>query len=240
MESQNDFKALWDISYGLYVVTSFSGNKMNGQIANTVFQVSSQPPKIAVSINKTNLTHEYIKTSGALSVSILEQDTPMPFIGLFGFKSGRDTDKLAEVNFKTGTTGCPIVMDHTLSVFEGTVIESADAGTHSIFVVELSSAEVLKKGIPMTYAYYQKVKKGKAPSTAPTYKGNQTAAQETAEKSSKEDNMEKYVCSVCGYVYDPEAGDPDNGIDPGTSFKNLPDDWTCPVCGAAKDEFEPE
>ncbi|MDT8273120.1 MAG: flavin reductase family protein, partial [Desulfomonilia bacterium] len=90
MNSSLDQMALWNITYGLYVVTSISDGKGNGQIVNTVFQVSATPPTIAVSINKNNLTHEYIEKSNRMAVSMLEEDTPMPFIGLFGFKSGRE------------------------------------------------------------------------------------------------------------------------------------------------------
>lgn len=235
MEAPLDTKALWDISYGLYVVTSFSGDKLNGQIVNTVFQVSNKPAKIAVSINKENLTHEYILASGKLAVSTLEEDTPLPFIGIFGFKSGREIDKLSQAQHKTGVTGCPLVTEHALSIMEGTVIGSADAGTHTVFIVEVRSAEVLKQGKPLTYAYYQDVKKGKAPKNAPTYKGDAPAT----EKPKEETKMQKYECGVCGYIYDPEKGDSEGNIPAGTPFEKLPESWTCPVCGASKSEFSP-
>ena len=166
-----DRKALWDISYGLYIVSSVSGDKTNGQIVNTVFQVSAEPPTIAVSINKNNLTHQYIEDSKVLAVSILEEDTPMPFIGLFGFKSGREVDKMSQVGCRNGETGCPIVTDNALSCFDGRVVGTLDCGTHTIFVAEIVGAEILKEGTPLTYAYYQNVKKGKASKNAPTYKG---------------------------------------------------------------------
>src|SRR4030042_2388698 len=105
-------KALYEISYGVYVVCSVNGDKMNGQIANTVIQVASEPPTLAVSINKDNLTHEYIKKSGVFTASILCQETPLSFIGNFGFKSGRDINKFEGVNYKIGTTGAPIVIDY--------------------------------------------------------------------------------------------------------------------------------
>jgi flavin reductase (DIM6/NTAB) family NADH-FMN oxidoreductase RutF/rubredoxin len=237
MDSTLDSKALWDISYGLYVVTSISAGKMNGQIANTVFQVSANPPKVAVSINKENLTHTYIKTSKVLAISTLEEDTPMPFIGLFGFKSGRDIDKLSQTTYNTGITGCPCVTENTLSIMEGKVIGSADAGTHSVFIVELLGAEVLKKGKPLTYAYYQEVKKGKASKNAPTYKGD--TMEPLPEKPKEETKLKKYECGICGYIYDPEKGDSEGNIPAGTPFEKLPDDWTCPVCGASKSEFSP-
>jgi len=237
MSESLDRRALYVISYGLYVVTSHLGEKLNGQIANTVFQVSSEPPRIAVSINKSNLTHEYISKSGVLAVSMLEQSTPMTFIGLFGFKSGRDVDKLSQVKYKMGVTGCPLVTENALAVMEGKVIGNADAGTHTIFVVELVAAEFLREGTPLTYAYYHEAKKGKAPKSAPTYMESPKPTEQKGEVIPK---MKKYVCNVCGYIYDPAQGDPDNGVAPGTAFESLPDDWVCPVCGAAKTEFSPQ
>ncbi len=239
MHNGIDRKALWDISYGLYVVTSISGGRKNGQIVNTVFQVSADPPKVAVSINKDNLTHQYITDSGVFAVSVLEQATPLPFIGLFGFKSGREVDKFAGLDCGEGHTGCPMVTEHSLAVFECKVVASADAGTHTIFVGEVLDAEVLRAGTPLTYAYYQEVKKGKASKNAPTYKGDQAATEKSDDKR-VEVSMQKYVCGVCGYIYDPAQGDPDGGIAAGTAFEDLPEDWTCPVCGASKDEFAPE
>ena len=235
-----DNQALRDISYGLYLVTSVSGEKVNGQIANTVFQVCSETPKIAISINKDNLTHDYIKKSGVVAVSVLEEDTPMTFIGNFGFKSGKDIDKFSTVKYKKGKTGAPIVSDNTLSYIEGKVVDSADVGSHTLFVVEVVDAKVVKEGVPMTYDYYHTVKKGKSPKNAPTYVDEKEAGKEQEKPVKEEMKMERYVCTVCGYVYDPAAGDSEGNIAAGMAFKDLPDDWTCPICGAGKDEFEPE
>jgi ferric-chelate reductase [NAD(P)H] len=107
-----NLNALRKISYGLYIVGSYSGDRKNGQVANTVIQVTSEPPVIAVSINKKNLTHDFIKAGGVFSASVLCQSTPLPFIGNFGFKSGRDADKLQGVNYKIGQTGVPVILDH--------------------------------------------------------------------------------------------------------------------------------
>jgi len=223
-----DTKVLHKISYGLYVIGASKGQKFNAQIANTVIQVCSAPPMISVCLNKGNLTHEFIKDSRAFTVSILAQDTPLDFIGKFGFKSGRETDKLRGINYKIGQTGAPLVLDNALAYLEAKVISEADAGTHTIFVAELVAAETLRGGEPLTYAYYQQVKRGSTPKTAPSY----------IEKEKEVTRMAKYKCTVCGYVYDPEKGDPGSDIPPGTPFENLPDDWLCPVCGASKDQFE--
>ncbi|MFX4263768.1 rubredoxin [Pelotomaculum propionicicum] len=225
-----DPKALFNISYGLYVITSKKGGEVNGQIGNTVFQISNEPPTIAVSINKKNLTHEYIKDSKTFAVSILSQDVPLNLIGQFGFKSGREINKFEGVSHKIGNSGVPYLTEHALSYVEARVIQEFDANTHTVFVGEITGAEILSDGIPMTYAYYQQVKRGSVPPSAPTYN----------KKEEEGTVSEKYVCSVCGYVYDPEVGDPDGGIAPGTPFADIPDDWVCPVCGAGKKEFEKE
>jgi len=164
-----DLKALYKLGYGLYVVCSRKGDRFNGQIANTVFQVCSEPPIIAVAINKNNLTHEFITQSKVFTASILSQDTPLSFIGRFGFKSGRDIDKLEGINYKIGETQAPVVTDHTLAYLEAKVLQRVDVKTHTIFIGELVGAEILKEGESMTYAYYHQVKRGTTPKTAPVY-----------------------------------------------------------------------
>jgi flavin reductase (DIM6/NTAB) family NADH-FMN oxidoreductase RutF/rubredoxin len=224
-----NLKALHTCSYGLYVVSSRKGDRLNGQIANTVFQITSDPPTVAVSINKQNLTHEFISESKVFVASILSSNAPLSLIGHFGFKSGRDVDKLKDINYKLGETKAPIILDHTIAYLEARVINQVDVGTHTIFIGELVGADVLTEGAPMTYAYYHEVKRGTTPKTAPTY------IEERKEVASK---MAKYRCTVCGYIYDPAQGDPDGGIKPGTPFEEIPDTWVCPVCGASKDQFE--
>ena len=226
-----NLKALYKLGYGLHVVCSKKGDRFNGQIANTVIQITSEPPTIAVSINRNNLTHEFITESKVLTVSVLSKDTPLSFIGHFGFKSGRDTDKLEGVNYQIGETQAPVVTDNALAYLEAKVIQQVDVGTHTIFVGELVGADVIKEGEPMTYAYYHQVKRGTTPKTAPSY---------VEEKKVEAVKAPKYRCIVCGYIYDPELGDPDGGIKPGTPFEEIPDDWVCPVCGAAKSDFEKE
>jgi rubredoxin/flavin reductase (DIM6/NTAB) family NADH-FMN oxidoreductase RutF len=222
-------KALYSLTYGLFVVSSLKGDKFNGQIANTVIQICSEPQVIQAVINKNNLTHDYISNSKVFTASILAKETPLNFIGGFGFKTGREVDKFAGINFKTGQTGAPIVMDNSLAYLEAKVIAQYDVHTHTIFVGELVDADVIREGEPITYAYYQQVKRGTTPKSAPSY---------VADKKEEKVKMDKYQCSVCGYIYDPEKGDPDGGIKPGTRFEDIPDDWTCPVCGASKDQFK--
>jgi len=224
-----NLKALHKLGYGLYVVCSKKGDNFNGQIANTVFQVCSEPPTIAVAINKQNLTSSFMSESKVFTVSILSQDTPLSFIGSFGFRSGRDVDKFQAVDYKVGRTGAPIVLDNALAYLEAEVIDQMDIGTHTMFIGEVVAADVLKEGEPMTYAYYHQVKRGSTPKTAPLY---------IEDKKEAVSKMAEYRCTVCGYIYDPEKGDPEGNIKPGTPFEKLPDSWVCPVCGASKDQFE--
>ena len=230
MELNN--KALWTMSYGMYVVTARAGERANGQIANTVFQVSAVPPRVAVAVNKENFTHHLIRDGGFFAFSVLADSVPMEMIGLFGFSSGRDVDKLAQVGVRQGVH-CPLVTDHALAVTEARVIHEVDAGTHTLFVGEVVAAVVLADGPPLTYAGYH-ARKGRVPKTAPTYRGE---ASEEA-KAPAPGALSTYSCGVCGHTYDPALGDPEHGTAPGTRFADLPADWVCPVCGAPKEAFE--
>ena len=164
-----NLNALQKLGYGMYIVGSHKENKLNGQVANTVFQITSEPATVAVSINKKNLTNEYIKASRVFSASILHEATPLPYIGSFGFRSGRDTDKLKGVNYKIGVTKSPIFLDHATAYLEAEVIQDIDVGTHTIFIGRIVATEVLNDEACMTYDYYHQVKKGTTPKTAPSY-----------------------------------------------------------------------
>ncbi len=225
-----DLKALYKISYGVYLVSSKMGDKLNGQIATTVFQSTAEPPTVSVCLNKKNLTNDFIRSSRVFTVSILAKDTPLNFIGTFGFKSGREVDKFKGVKYKTGITGAPIVLENAVSYLEVELIDQIDVETHTVFLGKVVDAQVLSDAEPMTYAYYHEVKRGTSPATAPTYV--KPVAAPVAKVAGK-----KYRCTVCEYIYDPEKGDPDAGIKPGTRFEDLPGDWVCPVCGADKSAF---
>ncbi len=164
-----DLKTLWKISYGLYIVASQKDDKVNGQITNTVFQLTAEPPTIGVSINKQNFTHECIMASRVFSVSILSQKTPMKFIGLFGFKCGRDINKCQYVQHNIGQTGAPLILENTIGYLECKVRTSIDVGTHTLFIGNLVDAEILNDETPMTYDYYHRVLKAKTPKTATTF-----------------------------------------------------------------------
>lgn len=230
-----NYEAFYKLSYGLYVISSINGDKMNGYIGNTAFQVTAEPSQIAISCNKDNYTANYIQNSGLFSVSVLGQDASSDVIGLFGYKSGKDTDKFKDTNFKTGETGVPIVLDDAIAWFECKVVSTVDVGTHILIIGEIINNELVEPdGIPLTYDYYRNVKKGVAPKNAPTY----IDKSKLKAKKKKYPDLKKYQCMVCQYIYDPEIGDPENDIPPGVAFEDLPDGWSCPICGAAKEMFE--
>jgi len=160
---------LHKINYGIYIVTSVNDDKYNGQIANTVFQLTPKPVTIATSINKENLTHEFIEKSGLFAASIVSQEMPFKLIGLFGFRSGRDVNKFADINYKIGTTGAPIVLDYSIAYLEAKVIKKVDVGSHTLFIGEVVDGNKISDGTPMTYDYYHNVVKGKTPKKAATF-----------------------------------------------------------------------
>lgn len=173
MEVAIDKKALYALSYGLYVVSSRKGNKLNGQVANAVMQVTADPVSVVACLHRDNMTTECISDSGIFSVSILEEDTPMTFIGNFGFKCGRDYEKFGKCSYELGETGAPLVIDHSIAVIEARVVKNVDIFTHVMFFGEVVASRHIREGRPLTYAHYHEVKKGKSPKNAPTFTLNE-------------------------------------------------------------------
>ncbi len=165
-----DLESLFKLSYGMCILTSRKADKVNGCTVNTVFQVTPEPPMVAVSVNRSCLTHEFISDSRVFAVSVLAEDAPMLLIGKFGFRSGRDTDKFEGVNYRIGSTGSPIVMEHTVAFLEVEVVQRLDIETHTLFIGKVVACEMFDASkYPMTYAYYRDVKGGKTPRSAATY-----------------------------------------------------------------------
>ncbi len=220
-----NFETLFKISYGLYIVSSGSKEYGNGYISNTVFQVTSEPPQFATCCNKNNHTADIIQSSGLFSVSVLQSDAASGTIGTFGYKSGKEINKLEGMEIKYGETGVPIVLNDAIAFLECKVVETYDVGTHLMFIGKLVNADVLDdEKDPLTYLHYRKVKKGVAPKNAPTY-----IDITKLEKKSDVKEKNKHQCPACGYVYDEEKED--------VGFEELPDDWVCPVCGLEKEDF---
>ena len=220
-----NFNALFKITYGMYIVSSGDRSKGNGYVSNTVFQVTSDPPRFAASCNKDNYTSKFIEEFQHFSVSVLHQNTDKSSFATFGFKSGRDFDKLEGKDVKYGISGTPIVLNDSIAYLECKVEETVDMGSHWLFIGELIDAQIIDDSQePMTYDYYHKIKKGNAPKNAPTYidKHKLEIKQESA-------ILPIYECTVCGHIYD------DNEED--IKFIDLPEDWVCPTCGAEKEDF---
>ena len=220
-----NFEALFKISYGLYIVSSGDKTSGNGFISNTVFQVTAEPPRFAVCCNKNNYTAEFIQKYKAFSVSVLAQSASPELFGKFGFRSGKDVDKISGTQVKYGDTGVPVVVDGTIAYFECNVIQTVDVGTHLMFIGELVNAELIDDANePLTYSYYRQVKNGVAPKNAPTY-----IDKSKLERKSNITGSKKYECPACGHIYDESVET--------VKFKDLPDDWVCPNCGIEKSDF---
>ncbi|MGA1793276.1 MAG: flavin reductase [Thermoplasmatota archaeon] len=217
----------------MYIVSSRDGDRLNGLIINTANQVTSSPPQVSINVSKKNFTHEFIERSRVFSISILKKDTPLKFVGKWGFRSGRDIDKFKDTNYKFAATGAPIVLDNTIGYMDLKLVGQLDVATHTIFVGEVVESEIIDDDEPLTYNYYRDIKGGQSSKNAPTYSG-------WAEKAVDERHLDmtKWVCSKCGYVYDPHAGDIEGGLPPNTPFSELPENWTCPLCRAVKDRFK--
>jgi flavin reductase (DIM6/NTAB) family NADH-FMN oxidoreductase RutF/rubredoxin len=217
-----DTKLFRDMTYGLFVlgVTTPEG-KPTGCTVNTVFQLTTTPPVLAVSVNHKNYTNEILKQTGRVAISVLDQNVDVSIIGTMGFQSGRDTDKFAKVPHAVLESGLPVVTEGVCGTFICKVVDTKELSTHTLFFCEIEDAWRTGQGKvpPMTYAYYHQVKNGTEPPTAPTYL--------PPEKEEKPAKAEKWVCSICKYEY---TGD--------VPFEELPDDWVCPICGQPKSVFE--
>ena len=178
--NKNDMTALFNIGYGLYVVTSNDGKKDNGLIVNTVTQVTNTPNRIAVTINKENYSHHIIKQTGIMNVNCLTEDATFAVFERFGFTSGRNTDKFAECEPLRSDNGLIFLPRYINSFLSLKVDQYIDLDTHGMFICSVTEARVLSDKDAMTYSYYQKNVKPKP---------------ETEGKTG-------YVCNVCGYIYE--------------------------------------
>ena len=178
--NKNDLTALFNIGYGLYVVTSNDGKKDNGLIVNTVTQVTNTPNRIAVTINKENYSHHVIKQTGKMNVNCLSTDAPFAVFENFGFKSGRNVDKFADCTPLRSDNGL-VFLPRYINSFMSLKVESyVDLDTHGMFICSVTEARVLTDRETMTYTYYQQNVKPKP----------------------KTEGKRGYVCKICGYVYE--------------------------------------
>ena len=175
-----DSKALFNIGYGLYVVTTNDGARDNGLIVNTVCQVTSTPERIAVTVNKSNYSHDTIKNTGKMNVNCLSTDAPFKVFEAFGFVSGRDVDKFKDCSPRRSENGLVVLPRYINSFMSLEVEQYIDLGTHGMFICSVTEAEVISTLETMTYTYYHKHVKPKP---------------EVQKKKG-------YICTVCGYIHD--------------------------------------
>ncbi len=176
-------KAIFNITYGLYLLTAKDDKAANGCVINTLMQVTSVPNQISITINKDNYTTKIIEKTGAFNVSILDKTTDFDLIKRFGFTTGKDINKFEGfTGYATANNGIPYITTHTNSYITCKVVSKIDVGTHITFVAEVVDDVVLSNEQSLTYSYYLENIK---PKTQPT--------QNTT-----------YVCKICGYVYEGE------------------------------------
>lgn len=192
---------MFNIGYGLYVLTARENEKDNGCIINTLMQVTTTPNKISVTVNKNNLTCEMIKNTKQFNVSILTEKTDFEVFERFGFHTGREVEKFKNFDkCKRSKNEIYYIEEYTNSYISANVIDMVDLGTHIMFIADVIEAEILSKDKSLTYDYYQENIKPK-----------------------KQVEKGKYVCKICGYVYE---GD------------ELPEDFVCPWCKHGVNDFE--
>lgn len=206
-----DKNILRDISYGVYLISSKKNEMDVGCIANSVMQITSQPATVAISINRDNYTNGAIKETNEFICSILPQDVDNDVIGIFGFQSSKDINKFSKISYFEKNDYK--IINNAIGYIRCKVINIVEMETHTIFIGEVIQCEKLNNSEPMTYAYYQQIKKGKSPKNAPTYI-EEVENYQTVTKS--------YKCSICGYIHEGE----------------LEDDFKCPICGVGKEMFK--
>ncbi len=212
-----DSKVFRDLSYGMFVISTKYNDRNVGCFVNTVTQITSKNPIIAVSVNKENYTNEAIKQTNKFAVSILSEKSSENTISKFGFFTSKDTNKFEEVDFEI-IENIPVVKDNICGYMICEVIKHIDCETHDVFFARVIDGNKENDYVPMTYKFYHEVIKGKAPKKAPTYVEENTESDIKVEIEGEE----VYICSVCGYIHK----------------GSMPDDFKCPRCGVDKSLFE--
>lgn len=183
-----DNQAIFKLTYGLFVVTARENNKDNGCIVNTVTQVTDEPKRISVTVNKACYTHDMIMNTGKLSISILSEKADFELFKRFGFQSGRDVDKFADFEgYKAGTDDIKYITIGTNAYIQGNVIDTVDVGTHTIFICDVTDMEVLDDCPSATYTYYHQHIKPKPEAI-----------------KSEDSGKTVWRCKVCNYIYEGE------------------------------------
>ena len=176
-----DKKAMYHLTYGLFILTAKEGDKDNGCIVNTVSQVTTEPNRIVVAVNKKNYTHDMIVRTGLFNVSILTEQSKFDTYKHWGFQSGADVDKTEAITYSRAENGVIYIAEETNAYLSAKVVSATDLGTHTLFLADVTDGSVLSEGASVTYSYYQNNIKS-APTAAEKKKG--------------------YICTVCGYIYE--------------------------------------
>lgn len=176
-----DETVMYQLTYGLFVLTAREGEKDNGCIVNTVSQVTAKPNQIVVTVNKNNYTHDMISQTGVFNVSVLTESSSFETYRHWGFQSGAQVDKVAEIAYKRSENGLIYLAEETNAYLSAKVLSEVEFGSHTMFIAEVTDGALLSKEPSVTYAYYQKHIK-ETPKAAAVKKG--------------------YICTVCGYIYE--------------------------------------
>lgn len=210
MENIIDSKSAHKFTYGLFVLTTKT-DKHNGCIINTAIQVTSMPYQISIAINKSNYTLKMIMESKIFNLSVLSENATFDIFKRFGFQSGKDVDKFDSYSAPVSSNGLKYIKgDYSNAFISLKVVNSLDMGTHMLIVGEVTEAKVLNDTNSCSYLYYLNNIKPK-------------------QKEQKPSSYKVYACNLCGHIYDESKEK--------TPFDSLPDDWSCPLCGAPKSEF---
>ena len=179
-----DNKALYKLTYGVFMLAVKDGDKVNGCITNTGIQVAGNPTRIAISVLNTNYTCELLKNSGVFALTLLDDSVTFETIKHFGMQSGRDVDKFADLKLPTDENDIPYLPYQSCAVLSCKVLQSVDLDTHTLFIAELTDAKVLSERDPLTYADYQ------------------TRIKPKPAKPVEEKKVKAWRCKICGYIYE--------------------------------------
>lgn len=178
--AKNENAALFKLGYGLYVVTTNDGEKDNGCILNSVMQVTNTPNRVAVAINKQNYTHDIVMKTNKLNVNCIAESAPFSLFQNFGFRSGRDADKLADVAFTRSNNGLAVLKDNVNAYMSLWVESTVDLDTHTLFICFVTQMDEISDERTMTYTYYQ----------------------DNVKPKPQPQKKKGFVCKICGYVHE--------------------------------------
>ena len=206
-----DNKVMFNITYGLFVLTAKEGDKANGCIINTAMQQTSEPNRVSITVNKQNYTEGMIERTGKCNVSLIDESASFDLFKHFGFQSGKDVDKFKDfADIKDAANSIPYITKGVNAFLSLEIEQTIDLGSHMLFIAKVTDGEIISDKASMSYAYYHANVKPK--------------------KQEVKSEGKVWVCKICGYTYDDSKE--------AVPFEQLPDDWVCPWCKHGKQDFE--